>query len=384
MTTAPSPQTTRLPVWKRLAYSAIFVAILLCIPELTLRWTHVDQLLFPTLFKDQYDENSDGMWRLLTSDPVLYWRGRPFARLSGTDEFLNERGFRGNNFHDEKPPRMQRIVCMGDSSTFGMVHHGGINFTYSPTYSTELQRILNKDKKRQAIEVINAGVIGYSTLQGLRLLKHDVRYWHPDLITIRYGVNDHLRIDPNYVAAPEPRNAIARWLQDELLDTRIFQLLIRLRAAVMRVAASSATKTPAANPAAQPAPVQVRVPLSEYEDNLRRFVLEARATGAKVLLMTAPVAPASQEITSNKAKLWVMGYQRYEDLVARHRQYDDVARRVAADMHVPLLDSSRQLQERGLEKYFTKFDFAHPTGNGHTTIAQDLAALIQSENLLAQ
>jgi lysophospholipase L1-like esterase len=79
-----------------------------------------------------------------------------------------------------------------------------------------------------------------------------------------------------------------------------------------------------------------------------------------------------------------MGYESYEQLVAQHQLYEDTVRRVARDLHVELLDSSRLLQERGLEKYFTKVDFAHPTGLGHTVIAQDLAAFIQSHGLLSK
>jgi lysophospholipase L1-like esterase len=39
-------------------------------------------------------------------------------------------------------------------------------------------------------EVINAGIIGYSSDQGLRLLKKTILELKPDIITIAYSVND--------------------------------------------------------------------------------------------------------------------------------------------------------------------------------------------------
>lgn len=380
MTSSPTLQRTPLPVWKRLLFTIIVVATLLIVPEAILRWTSVGPTLFPEAFADRY-ASEKGMWRLLVPDPVLYWRGRPFARVSNEDGFLNDRGFRGNSFRNEKPSNMQRVVCMGDSSTFGMVHHGGMNFSFSPTYSSELETLLNAGKSVQDTQVINAGVIGYSTLQGLRLLKHEVRHWQPDVITIRYGVNDHLRIDPNYTPAQEPRNAIVRWVEDTLLGTHSYQLLVRLKSAPALAAARTAPSQAAAGSSGAPGLVPIRVPLADFEYNLRRLVIEGRAVGARIVLMTAPLAPDSPEI-SNRTRLWIMGYTSYDDLAARHQLYDDAVRRVASDLDVPLLDSSRQFAERGLEKFFTKFDFAHPTGDGHIAIAQDLAALIRSKWLL--
>lgn len=374
----PSSPQLPLPLWKRLLFTVIVVSTLLCVPEAILRWTSVGPRLFPQAFADHYAA-AQGMWRLLISDPVLYWRGRPFARVSDADGFLNDRGFRGNSFRNKKPPGMQRVVCMGDSSTFGMVHHGGMDFTYSPTYSSELETLLNARKAVQDTQVINAGVIGYSTLQGLRLLRHEVRHWQPDVITIRYGVNDHLRIDPNYIPAVEPRSAIVRWLEDALLHTESYQLLVRLKSVSRLTDVGAAPKQ--AGTTAPGLPVQVRVPLPDFEYNLRRLVIEGRATGARVVLITAPLAPETPEI-SNRTRLWVMGYTSYKDLVARHQLYDDAVRRVAKDLDVALLDSSRLLADRGLEKFFTRYDFAHPTADGHTAIARDLAALIRSKWLL--
>src|SRR5262249_4068385 len=150
--------------------------------------------------------------------------------------------------------------------TFGLVHHGGINFTFSPTYSAELQRLLNEGAEVQSVEVINAGVIGYSTLQGLRLLKHEVRRWHPDVITIRYGVNDHWKLTPIYIPAQEPRYTAVRWAQDMLLDQQFFQLMVRLKDARLRTAVEGVLAQASQGTSLQ-ASGDSRVLLEDYEYN---------------------------------------------------------------------------------------------------------------------
>ncbi len=391
MTTPPIAARPRRPIWMRLIFSAVTMMLLLGSLEMLVRWTNADRALFPAAFEDPYETANQGWWRLMTYDPVLYWRGRPFGRLPGTNEFLNERGFRGSDFRDAKPPGIARVVCMGDSATFGLVNHGGFRITYTPTYSSELQDVLNTDI-HQKVQVINAGIIGYSTSEGLRLLKHEVRHWGPDLITIRYGVNDHLRKSNDYRPDFESHNPIVRWGTDQLLDLRTYQLLTRIKNSqqtntVAAAAPVGAATTPglAAKPKQPAAPVtkfEVRVPLPNFEYNLRRLVTVGRAAGAQVVLITAPLAPPFPEIISDKVTLAALGYPTYDALLAEHRRYEDVVRKVAVDLDAPLVDGSRDLVARGLEQFFTHHDIGHPNGDGHIAIAQGIAALIKSKHLL--
>jgi lysophospholipase L1-like esterase len=373
------------PIWMGLALSLTVAVLLLVSMEVVVRLTDADRRLFPGAFKDPYKATKLGWWKLMTYDPVVYWRGRPFARLPGTDEFLNDRGFRGSVFRDDKARGLKRVVCMGDSATFGLVSHEGAHFTFSPTYSSELQKLLNTNESRQTVEVINAGVIGYSTSEGLRQLKHEVRYWHPDLITIRYGMNDHLQMSSDFRPDFESHNSLVRWLQDGLLDLRIYQLIVRLKSVPQLVAARVPAKR-AARSKKTPKPLteakDPRVPLPQFDYNMRRLVSEARSVGARVILMTAPVAPPFPEITTDTRLLNATGYPSYDEIVAQHRRYEDVVRTVARDMDVDLADGSSDLAARGLEQFFTHYDFAHPNGDGHVAIAHDLAALIRSKELL--
>lgn len=381
---AEPPRAARLPLWKRLLFATFVVAVVVSLPEVLCRWGELDRRLFPSVFEDPYETSPQGLWKILTYDPVTFWKGRPFAPLPGSDERLNARGLRGSDFSTRKPLNVERIVCMGDSGTFGVVHHGDIKFTYDPTYSTEIERLLNDTPRRRKVEVVNAGVIGYSTLQGLRQLKHIIREWEPNVITIRYGVNDHGRLRFEHPPTAEPRNAFVRAVNDLLLEQRSFQFLIRTRDTMQRTAlrrALAEATTPRAPAPASPA--QNRVPLSEFDYNLRRLVTEARALGAQVVLLTAPLAPLVDEILTNQKFLEGAGYASYDDLVAAHHRYEDAVRTVAADLRVALVDSSRRFAERGAEEFFTRYDLVHPNGEGHRAIARDLADLLQAKGMVS-
>src|SRR5262249_55863041 len=145
-------------IWMKLVFSLTVLVLLLVSSEGLVRLTDVDRRLFPGAFKDPYKTAKLGWWRLISYDPVLHWRGRPFARVPGADEFLTDRGLGGSAVRDDKPRRLKRVVCMGDSATFGLVSHGGAHFTFTPTYSSELQKLLNTSDSQQQVEVINAGV----------------------------------------------------------------------------------------------------------------------------------------------------------------------------------------------------------------------------------
>jgi lysophospholipase L1-like esterase len=99
----------------------------------------------------------------------------------------NSLGYRTVDFKPQKDKDLFRIICMGDSTTFGW----GIGNPL--TYPEFLESKLKKAFINKKIEVLNFGVPGYSSRQGLVLLKDEVipRY-SPDLVIIGYGINDVL------------------------------------------------------------------------------------------------------------------------------------------------------------------------------------------------
>jgi lysophospholipase L1-like esterase len=133
----------------------------------------------------------------LVRDADLLWRNEPNARktqpvnpqpwganLTWTIE-NNSEGFRGaERTPGPKSPGVFRIVCVGDSITFGF------NVDQPDTYPLRLQALLEERHPGRRIEVVNTGVPGWSWLQGLRFLELQGFTLDPDLVIEGHGTND--------------------------------------------------------------------------------------------------------------------------------------------------------------------------------------------------
>lgn len=126
---------------------------------------------------------------ILEMHPELWWRQRPGLDtiFEGARLITDKNGFRQNPAEKRKPASIPKdeslkIVSLGASPTFGY----GVEA--DETYPMIAQSILGKIKKD--LTVINAGRIGYSSLQGLRLLEKYLDFWKPDMLTVSYVVND--------------------------------------------------------------------------------------------------------------------------------------------------------------------------------------------------
>jgi lysophospholipase L1-like esterase/predicted esterase len=85
----------------------------------------------------------------------------------------------------EKPIK---IVCLGDSVTGVYYHTGGRR-----AFPEMLEVAIKQAMPNAAAKVINAGISGHSTTEGLARLETDVLAHKPDLVTISFGLNDVAR-----------------------------------------------------------------------------------------------------------------------------------------------------------------------------------------------
>lgn len=104
------------------------------------------------------------------------------------------------------------IVCLGDSVTGVYYHTGGRR-----AYPEMLEIALRKAVPKAQVKVINAGISGHTTVDGLARLDRDVLQHRPDLVTISFGLNDMSR------------------LSEEAYGTNLAALVTRCRDAQARV-----------------------------------------------------------------------------------------------------------------------------------------------------
>lgn len=113
------------------------------------------------------------------------WRGRVF----GQEVRINSLGLRNPELSYAKPPGRYRILVLGDSWTFGY------RIAERDCFPRQLERRLNERARLRGdpprFEVINAGVIGYSTTQEAAYLRVRGHRFSPDLVVVAYyPVND--------------------------------------------------------------------------------------------------------------------------------------------------------------------------------------------------
>jgi lysophospholipase L1-like esterase len=178
----------------------------------------------------------------LVRDADLLWRNEPGARKSqlvnpqpfGRNDAWtiqnNSEGFRGpERATRDASANVLRIVCIGDSVTFGF------NVDQPDTYPHQLEDVLIRRHPGHRFEVVNAGVPGWSWLQGLRFLELRGLALRPDIVVIAHGSNDQFTPMRARVTDEErlhllggPLARAGRALARRLVDTNSFRLVERL------------------------------------------------------------------------------------------------------------------------------------------------------------
>jgi lysophospholipase L1-like esterase len=117
------------------------------------------------------------------ADPEADYRLAPNLHVPQGGQMLrtNSMGFRDRDIAVKKPDGVVRVVCLGDSMTFGL----GLIREEVP-YPRQLERFLNEGQSSPRYEVLNAGISGYGTDQEVATLKKRILRLSPDVVTIGF------------------------------------------------------------------------------------------------------------------------------------------------------------------------------------------------------
>ena len=352
---------------QHLALAVVPLALVLLLAEGIVRWTGAAETC-PNRFS-----NSD-IW---TCDPILHFKVNP--ELRPNDQPLNSDGFRSGEF-GPKPPGVYRIIALGDSCTFGYIAgEEGIRYVMQP-YPLKLQRFIERRVGKGRVDVLNAAVPGYNSYQGVMLLRTKLRGLDPDLVTVRFGWNDHFLSASGERAGlyREPETRLGRLLEDLLLRTKLYPFVRRLGLELQALR--------------RPVGDQVReafqrerewaptIPIEDYERNLRRMVEIGRSRGAAVWLLTAPRNPAPND----EAKRVLASHNRidFDRLMQIHDEYNDAVRRVGAEVGALVVDMDRVYRRYEGEPVFLPTDVPHPAQGGHVLEAETLYAVLVRRGIL--
>lgn len=123
--------------------------------------------------------------------PYIGYDLRPGAESRpGRDPFrVNSRGFRGAEFDALPQQGTLRVACVGGSTTWG-TGCSGDDTTWPALLQVLLNKALPEDGPYQRVEVINAGVSGYTLMESFIHLKMRVLPLRPHVVVVYHGIND--------------------------------------------------------------------------------------------------------------------------------------------------------------------------------------------------
>jgi lysophospholipase L1-like esterase len=206
--------------------------------------------------------------------------------------------------------------------------------------------------------VINAGVLGHTSSEGLVQLLVQLPALEPDVVLLRFGNNDHA------IAMPGDRTPMA---------TRAESFVLRAvppivwRSAVARLVAEGYRTAIAAW---RPSPRPVRLDLAAFRWNLERFVEVARAEGVHLAFLDFPYREPERGPSPNQTfPDAMMAVHSLDELYDLHRRYQEEEQAVARETETPWIATEPAVRHVG-RAAFSDWDMTHPTPVGARAIAE--------------
>ena len=267
-------------------------------------------------------------------DPRLIWRPRAGIGI------FNRQGLRGRVLDPAEARESLLVVAIGDSNTLGWAGSDGANW---PAIAGRVWR-----RGGLEVEVVNAGVWGYSSFQGVERMR-EVMTYRPDVVLVSFGANDAHRVtrsDREFAGRP----GVLPGLRRRLGGLRLAQLLTRVEHRWV----------------GRGDELEPRVDLEEYRRNLSRIAELGREGGARVVLLTRPF------VGSVHHPLWWKNFG---------PDYNRATAEAAAELGLPLVDVYSYF--KGRDEYFA--DESHFTRAGHELagrwVATDLMPLMAAREV---
>ncbi len=293
--------------------------------------------------------------QIFDGDPLIAWKLKPNLENAFWDFTLfstNEMGLRTPDHVTPKPVNGLRVICMGDSVTFGFrvpeldpARPNDFNSAQQP-YPVLLQQKLAAANPGRTVEVYSLAVPGHTSHQGRAWLDREIAKIRPDIVTICYGWNDtDLRAVPDRESLP--MDAWNRFRRRALGSSRALAGITRW---IDELRSGPAPK----NSGEIRASGEARVSAADYTANVTAMAETARLAGAWTLI----IAPIYESLEKDPP---------HAQSIAKHREALSLAAQLAGTKYLEVLE----LTERGAPanaRYFR--DPIHPNPAGHELMAE--------------
>ena len=281
----------------------------------------------------------------------------------------NSLGFRGREVAPRKRPGCVRIVCMGESTTYctGIADD-------RDTYPARLEAHLRALHPNRDIEVVNAGIGGFTSIENLLRFHFHVAPLTPDLVIYYYTHND---VRPRHLPSlsRDYREFSRSWFEPPRVGG-LKGWLSRRRAlwgnnigGVVRRFAENAERQHRNNVAANP-PYAFRA-------NITALALMVRAAGARLLFVNPPYRNLRNFIAGESGNPAFRG-------VFEHR---NVIEELGRTHGFPVYDLARDMPYPDDPDGFPNEHYrdpVHVNERGAELMGKLIAEAVESENLLAE
>ena len=308
---------------------------------------------------------------IFEDDPLLFWRVKPNLDRAVWDFTVvstNAQGLRHEGDVGPKEPGAIRVVCLGDSVTFG--YRVPVVWPERPDqysrdqlpYPMLLERALRAANPGRKVEVIALAVPGYTSYQGLLLLRREIDRLRPDVVTVCFGWNDvTLRAATDRETMPD---GSARLLFRRVTSSS--QALTHASLWLQRRRARAEQQQQQQQPSASPPPRTPRVPEGEFVANMIEIARLARERGARPLV----VGTVYRDAVTNPAEA---------ALIRGHR---DLLRSAAQVHGVDYLDIPELTEANHPHSKKLFGELIHPNHEGHRVFADALLKFFAARNTL--
>ena len=306
----------------------------------------------PFRLKDQFPYVADdqlGQIHKPSSDKS--WKGSHFG--------INSQGFRGPELKPGSTPKLFRVLCIGDSLTFG------VGIEEPSSWPRQLEARLQGQLREHDVEVINLAVSGWSGAQYHEAWRRFGPTLVPDLVILGYSLNDLPGASGALSDDSFPERQSAETIFTKLKPAALFR---HLRSESLHRDREENWKDLHA---------EVTLALSSWRLNaaastraeLAPFIEEIRSSGATPILLSFPHefqlrSPGADRAPEGTLKMCCSGLK--TPFLSMAPIYHDYILK----------------ESPGRAALFQRGTLCHPTKAGHEMIAESVLKLLELEALL--
>jgi len=174
------PSINMLPRYKAIIFTVFIYLLCFVAVELACSLIVGNKYIAVDPIDERYSKSIPGYFMPLQNKTILFLGAKPY------NVSINLLGFRNVGYADDKPLEYfrdhYRILCLGDSVTFGLFADGSESYPYLLQ-----QRLLKRSDK---IVVFNAGVGGATISDYLYYIKNKCSQIRPNLVIMNFCNND--------------------------------------------------------------------------------------------------------------------------------------------------------------------------------------------------